>query len=183
MNLHFSVKEMSTAAIFTAITAILAQISIPLPFTPVPITFQIFAVYISAIILGSRLGTLSQIIYLLLGAIGIPVFASFTGGLQTIVGPSGGFLISYPIISYIIGKISEKDLNPIMSILGLIVSLIICYSIGTIQFHFVTNVPIQKSILLCVAPFVPLDTAKIIVAYLAGHKIKQSLLKANLIKC
>ncbi|CAB1239177.1 biotin transporter BioY [Clostridium sp. MT-14] len=182
MNLKFSIKEMSTAAIFTAITAILAQISIPLPFTPVPITMQVFAVYLSAIILGGRLGALSQLIYLLLGGIGIPVFANFSGGFQILAGPNGGYLLSYPIIAYLIGKISEKDSNHILSIAELMGTLVMCYAAGTIQFHFVTNISIQKAIFLCVLPFIPLDIIKVVVAYIAGCKIKGSLLRAKLIK-
>lgn len=183
MNLKLSIKEMSTVAIFSALTAILAQISIPLPFTPVPITFQILAVYISSIILGSKLGTLSQIIYVLLGAVGIPVFANFSGGLHSIVGPTGGYIISYPIIAFIIGKLSEKELPFVTTILGLLFSLLVCYSMGVLQLSFVTKITIQKAVAAGALPFIPLDIVKIIIAYLIGIKVRVSLLKANLIKC
>ncbi|WP_446897946.1 biotin transporter BioY [Clostridium sp. LBM24168] len=183
MNIHFSVKEMCTVAIFTAITAVLAQISIPLPFSPVPITMQLLAIYLSSIILGSKLGTLSQIIYILLGAVGIPVFANFSGGLSILVGPTGGFLISFPIIAFIIGKLSENSLNITFKILGLLFSLIVCYFIGTLQFILITNMSIQKSMALCVLPYIPLDIVKIVVAYLVGHNVRQALSKAKLIKC
>ncbi|HBC96107.1 MAG TPA: biotin transporter BioY [Clostridium sp.] len=182
MKLKFSIREMCTAAIFTAITAILAQISIPLPFTPVPITMQVFAVYLSAMILGSRLGTMSQLIYLLVGAIGLPVFASFTGGFQILAGPNGGYLISYLLIAYLIGKISEKGSNHIISIVALMGTLVICYAAGTIWFHFVTNIPIKKAIFLCVFPFIPLDVIKVVVAYIVGIKVRGALLRAKLIK-
>ncbi|MCH3965747.1 MAG: biotin transporter BioY [Clostridium sp.] len=183
MNSHFSIKEMCTVAIFTAITAVLSQISIPLPFSPVPITMQVLAIYLSSIILGSKLGTLSQIIYILLGIVGIPVFANFSGGLSVLVGPTGGFLISFPIIAFIIGKTAENDLNFIFKILGLIFSLMVCYFIGTLQFIFITNMSIQKSIALCVLPYIPLDIVKIIVAYILGYNVRQALLRAKLIKC
>lgn len=183
MSLKFSIKEMSTVAIFSALTAILAQISIPLPFSPVPITFQIFAVYISSIILGSKLGTLSQIIYVLLGAIGIPVFANFSGGLHFILGPTGGYILSYPIIAFIIGKILEKKQSFIITVLGLLFSLIVCYFIGVLQLSIITKITIQKAILVGALPFIPLDIVKIIIAYLIGVKVRVSLLKANLIKC
>jgi biotin transport system substrate-specific component len=183
MSLKFSIKEMSTVAIFSALTAILAQISIPLPFSPVPITFQIFAVYISSIILGSKLGTLSQIIYVLLGTIGIPVFANFSGGLHFILGPTGGYILSYPIIAFIIGKILEKKQSFIITVLGLLFSLIVCYFIGVLQLSIITKITIQKAILVGALPFIPLDIVKIIIAYLIGVKVRVSLLKANLIKC
>lgn len=77
MKYKFSVRDLSIVATFTALTAVMSQISIPIPFSPVPITLQIFAIYLAAIILGSRLATLSQIIYLLLGAVGALYFLVF----------------------------------------------------------------------------------------------------------
>jgi biotin transport system substrate-specific component len=183
MNLKLSIKEMTTVAIFSALTAILSQISIPLPFSPVPITFQILAIYISSIILGSKLGAISQIIYMLLGAIGLPVFPNFSGGLHSIMGPTGGYIISFPIIAFIIGKLSEKELPFITIAIGLILSLLVCYSIGVLQLSFITKMSIQKSIVVGALPFIPLDIVKIIIAYLIGIRVKASLLKANLIKC
>ncbi|OBR91406.1 MULTISPECIES: biotin transporter BioY [Clostridium] len=181
--MNLKLREMTTTAIFTALTAILAQISIPLPFSPVPITFQILAVYISAVILGSKLGALSQLVYVLLGAVGVPVFANFHGGLSVVLGPTGGYLIAYPIIAYIIGKISEKELSFVKSIIGLIISLIFCYAIGVLQLSFITKISIEKSILVGAIPFIPLDTIKVITAYILGCRVREALIKTNLIKC
>ena len=180
MNFKFSIKEMSIVAIFTALTAVMAQISVPLPFSPVPITFQVFAVFLCAIILDSRLATTSQIIYVLLGAIGIPVFANFSGGLPYIVGPTGGFIISFPIIAFIASKTSENKNSLLVKILGLITSLMVCYSIGVIQLSFITKMSISKSIMIAVVPFIALDVIKISIAYILGVKIKTALEKANL---
>ena len=183
MKLNLSTKEMMVAALFAAITSVLAQISFVLPFSPVPITLQILAVYLSAIILGSKLAAISQLVYILLGAIGIPVFANFSGGLNCILGPTGGYLISYPIIAFIIGKTIEKEYNTIITILGLFISLLICYFMGVLQLSFITKISLQKAIMLGVAPYILLDTAKIWAAYLIGVKVRSSLLKARLIKC
>lgn len=181
MKNRFSIRDISVAATFTALTAVMSQISIPLPFSPVPITFQIFAIYLSAIILGSRLATLSQIIYILLGAVGAPVFSHFSGGLQSIVGPTGGFIISFPIIAFIIGKISEKDRGLFSLAFGLIISLVLCYSMGVLQLSFVTKMSIKKAIMVGAVPFIPLDLIKIFTAYLIGTKVKISLIKSNLL--
>ncbi|OAA83985.1 biotin transporter BioY [Clostridium ljungdahlii] len=181
--MNLKLREITTTAIFTALTAILAQISIPLPFSPVPITFQILAVYISAVILGSKLGALSQLVYVLLGAVGVPVFANFHGGLSVVLGPTGGYLITYPIIAYIIGKISEKELSFVKSIIGLIISLIFCYAIGVLQLSFITKISIEKSIFVGALPFIPLDTIKVIIAYILGSRVREALIKTNLIKC
>lgn len=183
MKLNLSTKEMIVIAIFAAITSILAQISIALPFSPVPITLQILAVYLSAIILGSRLSFMSQLVYILLGAVGVPVFAGFHGGISSILGPTGGFLISYPIIAFIIGKVTEKNHNVMVIILGLFISLLICYTFGVFQLSFVTKMSLQKAIMVGAAPYVLLDTAKIIAAYIVGVKVRQALRGAKLIKC
>ncbi|QBD87853.1 biotin transporter BioY [Clostridium tetani] len=181
MKNKFSVRDLSIVATFTALTAVMSQISIPIPFSPIPITLQIFAIYLAAIILGSRLATLSQIIYLLLGAIGAPVFSHFSGGLQALVGPTGGFLISFPIVAFIVGKISEKDRGFCSLTFGLIISLILCYAMGVLQLSIVAKISIKKAIMVGAVPFIPLDLAKIFIAYLIGTKVRNSLIKSNLL--
>jgi len=174
---------MCIVSIFTAVTAVMAQISIPLPFSPVPITFQIFAIFLCSIILGSRLATASQIIYVLLGAIGIPVFANFSGGLHCIVGPTGGFIIGFPIMAFIAGKVSENNNSLFILIVGLFASLMVCYFIGVIQLSLITKMSLSKSIMIAVIPFIPLDIIKIFLAYVLGMRIKYSLRRSNLYDC
>lgn len=89
------VYSLCVTALFAAILAVLSPLSIPLPFTPVPLSLGTFAVYLAAAAGGVRWGTLSVAVYLLLGAVGIPVFAGYSGGLQVLVGPTGGYLIGY----------------------------------------------------------------------------------------
>ena len=89
-------------------TGIMAQIIIPLPWTPVPITAQTFAVLCSGLFLGKKYGCLSQILYIVLGVAFIPWFGGMAGGLETLLGSTGGFLIGFVIASYFIGAISEK---------------------------------------------------------------------------
>ena len=99
-------NELVICSIFASLTAILTQISIPLP--AVPLTMQVFAVALCGLVLGKRLGFISQIIYVLLGTIGLPVFAQFSGGIGIILGPTGGFILSFPIIAFVVGYFSEK---------------------------------------------------------------------------
>ena len=94
--------DLATMGLMAAVTAIMAQIAIPMP-QGVPMTLQTFAVTLAGIILGSKRGAISMLIYLLLGAVGLPVFSGFRGGLGMLVGPTGGFLISFPIMAFIIG--------------------------------------------------------------------------------
>ncbi len=90
------------------LTGIMAQIIIPLPWTPVPITAQTFAVLCSGLFLGKKYGCLSQILYIVLGVAFIPWFGEMTGGLDVLLGSTGGFLIGFVIASYFIGLITEK---------------------------------------------------------------------------
>ena len=85
-------RHMILSGLFAAITALLAQISIPLPFSPVPITGQTFAVFLTGAVLGGRWGALSMLLYIFLGAIGLPVFHNAQGGLHIVLGPTGGYL-------------------------------------------------------------------------------------------
>ena len=101
-------KGMVFAALFAALTGVVAWFKIPLPFTPVPITLQTLLVLMSGAMLGAYYGALAMIIYLILGAIGLPVFAGGSSGVGALLGPSGGYLLSYPIAAFVIGKMLEK---------------------------------------------------------------------------
>jgi len=95
--------EISLTSLFAVLTALGAYIIIPLPFTPVPITMQTFFVYLAAAILGSRLGTLSMVIYLCLGVAGLPVFHGGLAGFGVLGGPTGGYIFGFILGSYVIG--------------------------------------------------------------------------------
>lgn len=181
--MKITTREICISAIFTAITAIMAQIAIPLPFSPVPITMQPFAIFMAAIILGSRLGFISQLIYVLLGAIGIPVFTGFSGGLGVIMGPTGGFIIGFPIMAFIIGKISDKKMNMAINVAIMIAGILACYSIGVVQLSYVTGMDISKSIAVGALPYIPFDIVKVVVAYVLGGTIRNRLVSARLVAC
>jgi len=101
-------KGMVFAALFAALTGAIAWFKIPLPFTPVPITLQTLMVLLSGAMLGPYYGALSMIVYLLLGAIGLPVFAGGSSGIPSLLGPTGGYLLSYPVAAFVIGYMLQK---------------------------------------------------------------------------
>lgn len=101
-------KGMVFAALFAALTGAVAWFKIPLPFTPVPITLQTLMVLLSGAMLGAYYGALAMIIYLILGAIGLPVFAGGSSGVAALLGPTGGYLFSYPVAAFVIGYILQK---------------------------------------------------------------------------
>ena len=126
-------KELVLSSLFSSMTAILAQISIPL--LEVAFTMQVFIVALCGLVLGKRLGFISQIIYILLGLIGLPVFTHFRGGVGILLGPTGGFILSFPIIAFTVGYFSERFKSKLGIIFGmvfsLIISLIVCFTIVT----------------------------------------------------
>ena len=151
--MKLSTRQIILCGLFAALISILAQISIPLPFTTVPFTLQIFGIAITGLILGSKCGFISTLIYLILGAIGIPVFANFAGGISVLFGPTGGF--------------NSNFITSISMILG----LAIVYTLGTIMFSFITGNTILQSLIYCVVPFIAVDILKLILAYIIGETV------------
>lgn len=177
LNLKISTKEMALVSIFTALTAIGAGISIPIG--EVPITMQSIFVILSGIILGPKLGALSQIVYVALGLIGLPVFANFTGGLQSILKPSFGFIIGFIFAAYIAGKISHSDgiVSKSKIWMASISSSIVIYMIGLPYMYYMINISMAKGISFEVILktgfliFLPGDILKFIVASLISIKV------------
>ena len=169
--MKLSTRQIILCGLFAALISILAQISIPLPFTTVPFTLQIFGIAITGLILGSKCGFISTLIYLILGAIGIPVFANFAGGISVLFGPTGGFLLGYPLMAFIIGYAKEKFNSNFIISISMILGLAIVYTLGTIMFSFITGNTILQSLIYCVVPFIAVDILKLILAYIIGETV------------
>lgn len=168
-------NDMVLCGIFASIIAILAQISIPLPFTTVPMTMLIFAVGLTGVILGCKKGFISICIYILLGAIGIPVFAGMRGGFSVLAGPTGGFLLGCPFMVLIIGYISERYFSYFHILISMILGLTVVYFIGTTMFSIITKSTIYQSLLACVIPFVFVDFLKLILATSVGVSVSKRI--------
>ena len=160
-------KTITYVAIFSAIISILSIISIPTPWG-VPFTLQTFSISLAGFVLGKKYGTLSVIIYLLLGAIGLPVFAGLTGGIASFVSLTGGFLFGFIFLAFLCGKN-----NIFYAILG----IFICHLLGTIQFSFLTKTNILNSLIIVSLPYLIKDLLSIFLAYFISKKIKKSIYK------
>lgn len=171
--MKYSTREIILCAIFASIIAILAQISIPLPFTTVPLTMLIFGVSLTGLILGARLGVVSVLVYLSIGAIGMPVFAQFSGGISVLFGSTGGYLLGLLPMIYIIGLAKEKFSNNIVIFISLIIGLIGVYITGTLMFSLITGNTIYQSLLYCVLPFILVDILKLILAFVVGLTVSK----------
>lgn len=178
--MKLSVRNMILIAMFTAITAVSAQIAIPLPFSPVPFTLQVLAVCLAGGILGSKLGALSQIVYLLLGAVGAPVFAKMSGGAGILVGATGGYLLSYPIAAFVIGFIMEKKRDFKTAIMAMLLALVLIYGMGLVQLKYVTGLSWNAAYMAGVAQFIIPDIIKMVMAAVLSLSVSNALQKSNL---
>jgi biotin transport system substrate-specific component len=167
-----NIRQMTLVSLFAALTALGAFISIPL--YPVPITLQNLFTILAGMTLGSVLGGSSQIIYVLLGIIGLPVFAGFKAGIGVLFEPTGGFLFGFIISSYIIGKIIElkKEKDIFYYFLAGGIGIIIIYISGITQLSLVTGIGIKKALMVGLFPFLPGDILKIIAASFIASKLK-----------
>jgi biotin transport system substrate-specific component len=159
-DIHSLVKT----AFFIVFTAACSQISIPLPFTPVPLNCALLSVFLSGHILGSKKGALSQFAYILLGCAGFPVFAGFSSGVGIIAGPTGGYLAGYILASFIIGFFKKDECSLALTGLSMALGLFACYFLGTAWFAISTGAGFLDALLMCVIPFIPGDAVKIICA-------------------
>ena len=175
-----SISEMTVCGIFTALLCVLAPMTIPIG--PVPISLTNFVLYISIIVLGTKLSTISYIIYLLIGLVGLPVFSGYVGGPSKFVGPTGGYLVGFVFLTIIGGIIYEHFKGqPIITGLGMFLGLVICYAFGTVWFMKLMSTGLAESLTMCVWPFIPLDIVKIVLGVFLGTIIKRSLNKAGLL--
>ena len=171
-NQKIKTKQMVLIALMTAVTCVLGPLSIPLPFSPVPISLTNFAIFLAIFVLGMKNGTISFIIYLLLGAVGVPVFSSFRGGLQVLAGPTGGYLIGFIFLALIMGfALDHFDRKLVPTIIGMIIGMAVCYAFGTVWLAKLLSLSFKEGLIMGVIPYLAGDVAKIIIAAIVGPKL------------
>lgn len=173
-----STAQLTLCAFFTALIAILAQIAIPLPISPVPFTGQVVGVLITGALLPKRAALLTIIAYLLIGAAGIPVFSMARGGLYMLTGPGGGYLIGFMPAAFITALLLEKKEQPTVwqLIVAMLPALGLIYFFGTLQLSLLMHFSIKQTFLAGVAPFILFDLLKVALSAMLSRQIKKSLL-------
>lgn len=178
--------------LFAALMAICSFITIPLGFTPVPVNLGTLGVFLCGGILGAKYGTVSEVVYVLLGAAGVPVFAGFKGGVGVLAGPTGGYIIGYLAAAFLIGFILDKYYSSRQNnnngsnithpvklcavIAGsLLLGLAACYALGTLWFIISTGTGLWASLVACVFPFIPGDIIKIAAGTFLVKKLRPLL--------
>jgi len=185
MNKKSMVFPYVMCALFAALTAVLSQIMVPLPFTPIPINLALLAVWVCGGVLGAKKGAISMLVYILLGAVGVPVFVGLNAGLGALAGPTGGYIIGY-IPSVIVFALlvrhreaSERTKKTAKDFFFMIIrglpAMAACYAPGTFWFMITTGVGFVESLVLCVIPFIPGDALKVIAAVFVCEALKKPL--------
>jgi len=172
---RLSTRGMIYASLFGALTAIGALVSIPLQ--PVPVTLQTLFLYLAGSLLGGSLGALSQLIYLVLGVIGLPVFSGGKAGLGVFLGPTGGYLVGFVAGAYVTGKIVRWRENPglVWVVFAMLAGTAAVYALGVLQLVVVGKLPVEKAAAVGVLPFLPGDALKIAAASVITLKVRDRI--------
>lgn len=166
----FSTAGMTLMALFTAVTCILAPLSIPIG--PVPISLTSLVIYISVYILGWKRGLITYLVYLFVGIAGLPVFSGMTGGIGKLAGPTGGYLVGFIFTVILCGLFVEKGNGRwYVSFIGMILGTAVLYAFGTAWFCISTGTVLLPALELCVFPFLIGDFIKMALAVLTGPRL------------
>lgn len=176
-----SVKTLTYCALCAAFCCILSPVCIF--FSPIPITCSMIGVYICGIILEPGYAAVSQGIYLLLGAIGLPVFAGFTGGIGVLIGPTGGYFIGYLPAAWLVGVLYQNAVRckprsvwrVIHTVCAMIAGLLVCYACGTAWYLVYSGVDVPTALMVCVVAFLPADVLKIAIVCLIEPALSSRL--------
>ncbi len=163
------------AAVFAALISLGSYIAIPVPGSPVPIVLQNFFIILAALLLGPLRGTLAVLIFLVMGAAGLPVFSMGNGGLMHFFGTTGGYLISYPIAAFVIGIITRNRSSLVLNIIAGTAGMIVIFMIGVPFLMAVLKCGIEKGLIYGCYPFIIGDIIKIAAAALIAWQIKPFL--------
>lgn len=168
------VNTMILCALFAALSAILSQVIIPIGAIPVNMTH--LSIFLAAGLLGAKYGSVSQIIFVLLGALGVPVFSEFTGGLGAIIGPRGGFIIGYIVCTVVTGLLIEKLGKSIMIlIVSMISGMLFNYLLGSLWYSHITQTGLIAAFSVCILPFLPGDAIKIILSSILIKRLNPAI--------
>ena len=173
--------QMSVTALMAAAMCVLGPLTVPIG--AVPISLANFVICLTAWLLGPKFGTLSVVIYLAIGLIGVPVFSGYGAGIAKLAGPTGGYLVGYLLLAFIGGLFIEKSKGqPVVSGIGLVLGDAACYVLGTAWFVFQMQCELSYALSVCVYPFIALDLAKIVVSCVVGALLRKRLEQAGVLK-
>ncbi|MEG1153957.1 MAG: biotin transporter BioY [Ruthenibacterium sp.] len=169
----YNTKTLILIALFAALTAVLAQIQLPIG--PVPFNLAVLGAFLAGMLLPPLAATLSMGVYMMLGIIGIPVFAGFMGGPAVLFGKTGGYVLGYLAIAFCTALAMQKSGKIVVVACSMAFGLAVCYTLGTIWFMIFTGMGLVQSLTFCVIPFIIPDIVKGICAWLLGKTLQTRL--------
>ncbi|SEQ10038.1 biotin transport system substrate-specific component [Lachnospiraceae bacterium RM5] len=170
------IRNIVAIGLMSAFLCVLGPVSLTLPFTPVPISLTIFAIYMCIYLVGWKKSLASLLTYILLGTIGLPVFSGFSGGLAKVTGPTGGYIFGFIFICIISGYVITKHMNNyFLCALSMIAGTAICYMFGTLWLAYFAHMTLKAALYAGVIPFISADLVKIIVALIIGPAINKRI--------
>ncbi len=175
---HETVRDLVRAAVMAAVITVCAWITVP---GPIPFTLQVFGIATAVCFLGGRYGTLAMAAYLLIGAVGVPVFSGFRGGFGVLAGPTGGYLWGFLLMGLLHwGVTALFGVKRWLEALTLLAGLLLCYLTGTLWFMFVSgtagnDITFEAALGMCVLPFVLPDLVKLWLAWMLGGFLRKKL--------
>jgi biotin transport system substrate-specific component len=175
-----SLYSLTACALVAAVLCVLGPMSLPIG--PVPISLTNLVLFVAVYLLGAKGAAVSTLVYLLLGAVGMPVFSGYEGGLGKLAGPTGGYLIGFVFLSLICGAVVERFYDrPLLCIAGMIAGDLTLFVFGTAWFVLEMKCQVWYALTVCVFPFLPFDLIKMVIAAFLGKGVRSALEKSGLL--
>lgn len=171
-----SVYRMVTIAVLTAVLCVVCPITVPLGL--IPFSLSNFVLFLALYLIGKRGSIICCAVYIVMGALGLPVFSGFAGGLGHLLGPTGGYILGYIPMLFVSGVIFERFQNNAMRVFGIIIGMLICYVVGTVHYCVILKVSLVSALAICVVPFLLGDLAKIVLVVSIGPMVRERITKA-----
>ncbi len=178
----WNVKQLALAGLMTAVLCILGPIALNIPISPVPISLGFLGIYFICSVLGMKLGTLSVIVYILLGLAGLPVFTNFSGGPGKLLGPTGGYIIGYIFMALICGFFVDRSKGKLVpTLIGMLLGTAVGYLFGTLWLSYQQSIGFVEALFIGVIPYILVDLLKLILGVTIGSQLRKRLLQAGLL--
>ncbi len=177
-----TIRDLTRVAMFTSLMCVLAYVFLHIPISPVAVSAQTFGVMLAGLVLKPNLAALSQGLYLLLGALGLPVFAGGSSGIGVLIGPRGGYLWGFIVGAYVTAIVVQRVKKPknlvtwlTLAFASFIGGVITVYATGLVQLAIVTRLPLQTAFAVGVLPFIAGDIVKALTASVIAVRIRNTL--------
>jgi len=174
MKLHSS--DMAQVGLICAVLCIISPIAIAIPLSPVPLSFSLVAIFLSVYVSGYRRALMGCGLYLLLGGIGLPVYAGGMAGIGRLFGPTGGYLFGYLAVIYVFGKVSDRSgSGKWLQVVGMLLGLISLYGLGTVWLKVQSGMDLWTAFMVGTVPYIPADLVKIVFSMLGGRNNRKRI--------